>query len=215
MLSDYFFQKDACQLAKDLLGKIICFYNEIHQLWLQAQIIETEAYYLNDKASHASLGYTEKRKALFMPAGTIYMYYARGKDSLNISAKGKGNAVLIKSAFPYLQAEKYEQMITVMQQNNPMNHIAARPIKKLCAGQTLLCKSLGLKVKEWDQKQFSQEKFYIAGVNYQPSKIIQTTRLGIPTGRDEHLLYRFIDYEYVGCCTANPVTDETWLNFQL
>jgi len=43
---------------------------------LTAQILETEAYYLNDKASHASLGFTEKRKALFMPPGTIYMYFS-------------------------------------------------------------------------------------------------------------------------------------------
>ncbi|MDV3444008.1 DNA-3-methyladenine glycosylase, partial [Pseudomonas otitidis] len=34
--------------------------------WLSARIIETEAYYLAEKGSHASLGYTEKRRALFL-----------------------------------------------------------------------------------------------------------------------------------------------------
>jgi DNA-3-methyladenine glycosylase len=29
------------------------------------------------------------------------MYYARGGDSLNFSAHGPGNAVLIKSAYPW------------------------------------------------------------------------------------------------------------------
>ena len=100
-LTNSFFQRDACQVARDLLGKILCHHHA--GTWLKAQIIETEAYYLHDKASHASLGYTEKRKALFMPPGTIYMYFARGRDSFNISCQGDGNAVLIKSAYPYAE----------------------------------------------------------------------------------------------------------------
>ena len=72
-----FFNRDACLVAQQLLGKIIRRKYLGH--WLAARIIETEAYYIEEKASHASLGYTEKRKALFMPAGTIYMYYARAK----------------------------------------------------------------------------------------------------------------------------------------
>lgn len=201
MLTKRFFQKDACDLAKALLGKVIFVYSEQTQLWLAAQIIETEAYYIHEKASHASLGYTEKRKALFMPAGTIYMYYARGGDSLNVSAMGEGNAVLIKSAYPYQKAEQYQSMLAVMQQNNPLKE-TLRPVHKLCAGQTLLCKALGLKVKEWDNRQFSKEKFYIADVNYFPKQIIQTTRLGIPAGRDGHLPYRFVDAEFSRFCTA-------------
>jgi len=38
-----------------------------------------------------------------------------------------------------------------------------------------------------------------------PSRIIQTTRLGIPRGRDEHLPYRFVDADYAHCCTCNPL----------
>lgn len=199
-----FFNKDACQLAKALIGKILCVYHNPSKLWLYAQIIETEAYYLREKASHASLGFTQKRKALFMPPGTIYMYYARGGDSLNISAKGKGNAVLIKSAYPFLHYESSDAMIAVMQQNNLLKG-KIRPINKLCKGQTLLCKSLRLKVPEWDQQQFSYNKFYIGKTDYKPNKIIQTTRLGIPKGRDEHLQYRFIDFDYRIYCTANPL----------
>ena len=139
------------------------------------------------------VGYTEKRKALFMPAGTIYMYYARGGDSLNVSVKGRGNAVLIKSALPYIDKNTPDNMLATMQQLNPAkNSNITRQPDKLCAGQTLLCKSLGLKVTDWDAKQFDPERFYIKDVGYKPNKIIQTTRLGIPLGRDEHLPYRFI-----------------------
>ena len=191
-------------LAPYLLGKIIRFKSSAG--WLAARIIETEAYCLTDKASHASLGFTEKRKALFMPAGTIYMYSARGSDSLNVSARGAGNAVLIKSAFPYQDEITTAEMITIMQQNNPLPSGALRPIQRLCNGQTLLCKALGIKVKQWNQQQFERDQFYLDDIAYQPQEIVQTKRLGIPKGRDEHLPYRFIDAEYMRYCTkpVNP-----------
>ena len=199
-----FFNQDACALAKQLLGKVIR--RKYGQFWLSAQIIETEAYYLDEKGSHASLGFTEKRKALFMSPGTIYMYYARGNDSLNISCQGKGNAVLIKSAFPFEDPLTHPDAINKMQQLNPFPSGLIRPVEKLCNGQTLLCRSLALKVKDWDQQQFNNKCFYFDDVKQQPGEIIQTTRLGIPQGRDEKLLYRFIDYDFLPYCTSNPLT---------
>ena len=204
MLEASFFDQDACQLAQQLIGKIIR--RKYKGDWLSARIIETEAYYLQERGSHASLGYTERRKALFMPAGTIYMYYARGKDSLNISCQGDGNAVLIKSAFPHLDDVSHETTIATMRSLNPAASGGLRTVEKLCAGQTLLCASLDLKVVDWDQQQFVADQFYIEDVGVTPEKLIQTTRLGIPAGRDEHLPYRFIDYEAAPFCTSNPLT---------
>lgn len=200
MLTNYFFKRDPIVVAKNLLGKVIRF--KKNNAWLSAMIIETEAYYLHDKGSHAWLGYTEKRKALFMPAGTIYMYYARGKDSLNISCKGPGNAVLMKSGIPYLDKKSPENLIELMQ----YEHNIPKHPNKLCSGQTLLCRSLCIKVPEWNQKKFDIDNFYIEDVGYHPQKIIQTVRLGIPYGRDEHLPYRFVDYRYAVYCTNNPLT---------
>lgn len=209
IIESHFFDDDACSVAKSLIGKLIR--RKYNNTWLTAQIIETEAYYLTDKGSHASLGYTEKRKALFMPAGTIYMYYARGKDSLNISCRGDGNAVLIKSAFPHLQPNIHTDVhIQLMQKLNPSAKGDLRPVHKLCNGQTLLCSSLNLKVTDWDQQCFDEQSFYFANQAYQPGKIIQTSRLGIPQGRDEHLPYRFIDYDYAQHCTSNPLTKRGW-----
>lgn len=204
MLSNAFFQRDACVVARDLLGKVIR--HKVNNKWLAARIIETEAYYLEEKGSHSSLGFTEKRKAMFMPAGTIYMYYARGRDSLNISAQGEGNAVLIKSGYPYFDKQSPEKNLSLMQQLNPGAHGNVRPVHKLCNGQTLLCASLGLKVTDWNQQQFDKQRLYFSDEGLKPSHIIQTTRLGIPKDRDEHLPYRFIDYDYAKYCTSNPLT---------
>jgi DNA-3-methyladenine glycosylase len=199
ILTPAFFNKDAVCLAKALLGKVLRV--RYKALWLCAQIIETEAYYIHEKASHASLGFTQKRKALFMPPGTIYMYYSRGGDSLNISAQGKGNAVLIKSAIPYLKADRYDDMIKVMQTLNPLPKNRIREPMKLCSGQVLMCRALNLKVKEWDQRSLDDRRFTIADVSYQPHEILTRTRLGIRPDRDAHLPYRFIDAQFIKFCT--------------
>ena len=202
-LPDAFFDRDAQVLAQDLLGKVIR--HRVGNLWLSARIIETEAYYCAEKGSHASLGYTEKRKALFLDGGHIYMYYARGGDSLNFSAQGPGNAVLIKSAYPWVDEISGPASLAQMLLNNPDAQGRARPSQKLCAGQTLLCKALGLKVPVWDAKRFDHEVLLVEDIGPAPSHIIQTTRLGIPHGRDEHLMYRFVDANYAHWCTRNPL----------
>jgi DNA-3-methyladenine glycosylase len=129
-LPDCFFDRDAQRVARELLGKIIR--HKVGDLWLAARIIETEAYYCEEKGSHASLGYTEKRKALFLDGGHIYMYYARGGDSLNFSAQGPGNAVLIKSGYPWVDAFSGPASLAHMLSNNPDARDQPRP-KPCCA----------------------------------------------------------------------------------
>lgn len=202
-LTDAFFDRDACLVARELLGTVIR--HRLDGLWLSARIIETEAYYLTDRGSHASLGYTHKRRALFLDGGHIYMYYARGGDSLNFSVHGAGNAVLIKSALPWLDALSGPAALAQMQHNNPDRQGRARPPEKLCAGQTLLCRALGLKVREWDGQRFDWQRLFVEDVGEQPAQIVQTTRLGIPRGRDEHLEYRFVDAAHARHCTRNPL----------
>jgi len=204
ILNTEFYNCDAALLAQKLLGKVIR--HKVSNQWLAARIIETEAYYLHEKGSHASLGFTEKRKALFMPPGTIYMYYARGKDSLNISCQGEGNAVLIKSAMFHSDSLCHPDSLKIMQRLNPATNGSSRPMEKLCSGQTLLCKSLGIKVKDWDQQAFNENHLFIDDIDYKVSSIIQTPRLGIPSGRDEHLMLRYIDEADARYCSKNPLT---------
>ncbi len=204
MIQKDFFNRDSVEVAKSLLGKVI--HRKYNNIWLTAQIIETEAYCIDDKASHSSLGYTEKRKALFMEPGTIYMYYSRAGDSFCVSTMGEGNAVLVKSAIVYKDSATDKDMISTMRQLNPKrggNKI--RKPERLCSGQTLLCNSLNLKVKEWDGMQFSQNLFFIGITDYKPETIIQTRRLGIREDRDAHLLYRFIDLKFSNFSTKDVI----------
>lgn len=205
MILNEFFSQPTLTVAKALVGKVI--FRKYANFWLKVMIIETEAYMKEEKASHSSLGYTEKKKALFMPPGTIYMYYSRGKDSLNISTGKEGDAVLIKSGIPYITDHSSKddiRMLDLMHKLNP-----GKQTNFLCSGQTLLAKTLNIKVTDWNTKQFDKEQFYIQDVDYSPEHIIQTTRLGIPLHRDAHLMYRFIDSNYVKFCTKNPITKKS------
>ena len=195
-----FFDNDAQLVARALLGKVLR--HRYQGRWLAARIIETEAYYAGERASHSSLGYTSARRAMFMPAGTIYMYHARGHPSLNVSTAGEGDAVLIKSAIPYEDSLTSPDMLQFMGRAFPDN----RPPDRLCKGQTLLCRALRLSINDWNARQFDVSCFYIDDAGLAVSRIIQTTRLGIAPERDAHLPYRFIDYDFASCCTKNPLT---------
>ena len=205
-----FFDREPLELAQSLIGKVLRhrINDPAHgNIWLSARIIETEAYYQTERGSHSSLGFTEKRKAMFMEPGTIYMYYARGGDSLNFSARGDGNGVLIKSGLAFMDQHSSEISLSVMQQLNPINGRMRSP-ERLCSGQTLLCRSLGLKVPDWNQGSLKRNKLLLEDVGYCPDRLVQCKRLGIPEGRDEHLPYRFVDYEYTRSATSNPTARE-------
>ena len=134
------------------------------------------------------------------------MYFAHGGDSLNFSCGTEGHAVLIKSGYP---ASSDPKVLQKMRQLNPTSSGEPnRPIDKLCNGQTLFCKSIGLKVKEWDGKSFDPLKLRLVKSNHPVTEIIQTTRLGITPGHscNEYLEYRFIEADYVKKCTKNPLT---------
>jgi DNA-3-methyladenine glycosylase len=203
MLEKSFFDRDSPALARALIGKVLR--RRWKDQWLSARIIETEAYRLDEKGSHASLGYTHKRRALFMDGGTIYMYYSRGGDSFNISAAGPGNAVLIKSAYPWIDSIAGPAAFAVMQAENPGPGGVMRPLHRLCAGQTQLCRALALRVPDWDAQAFDPDELFVDDVGESPEILIQTTRLGITAGRDEHLPYRFVDPAYAKFCTRNPL----------
>lgn len=203
MLEGRFFDSDARVVARALLGKVIR--RRYDGLWLAAQIIETEAYYRRERGSHASLGRTPSRDALFQPAGTIYMYYARGGDSLNVSCRGPGNAVLIKGGRPWVDERSPPAALEKMHALNPLGD-RRRTDERLCAGQTLLCRSLALKVPDWRGRTFDRERFYFEDVGDRPSSIVVARRLGIPTGRDEHLMYRFVHGDHVRSATKNPLS---------
>lgn len=118
---------------------------------------------------------------------------------------GYYSPVLIKSGHPWLDRISDHTALERMQSLNPDSQGRPREIGRLCAGQTLLCKAMGLKVPEWDAQRFDPQRLFVDDVGERPSQVIQAARLGIPKGRDEHLPYRFVDATFAAFCTRNPL----------
>jgi DNA-3-methyladenine glycosylase len=97
-------------------------------------IIETEAYTLDDPASHSFKGPSLRNQAMFMPAGTIYIYRIYGIHyCLNIvCGKADGQAVLIRALRP-------TKGITYMKQRRQLNNEA-----QICNGPAKLVQALGI-----------------------------------------------------------------------
>lgn len=98
-----FYQKDAVQAAKDLLGKIIV--RKYNGKTIKAKIVETEAYSgVEDKASHAYNNKKTKRTApMFKQGGHSYIYLIYGMHyCLNVVTATEDNphAVLIRAVEP-------------------------------------------------------------------------------------------------------------------
>ena len=58
---------------------------------------------------------------------------------------------------------------------------------------------------DWNGQRFDRQRLFVDDLGLRPSSIIQTTRLGIPAGRDEQLPYRFVDADFARHCTRNPL----------
>lgn len=102
-LDHSFYQKDAVQTAKDLLGKIIV--RKYAEKTIKVKIVETEAYSgVDDKASHAYNNKKTKRtEPMFKEGGISYIYLIYGLYyCLNFvtAAKEDPQAVLIRAAEP-------------------------------------------------------------------------------------------------------------------
>ncbi len=94
MLKKTFFARSAVSVAKDLIGCFLCVPGK------KFMIVETEAYEgLDDKASHARSGKTERNKIMFGNPGVWYVYFTYGMHyMLNIvcGPNGHPGAVLVR-----------------------------------------------------------------------------------------------------------------------
>lgn len=102
-LKQEFYQKDAVQAAKDLLGKIIV--RKYDGKTIKVKIVDTEAYCgAEDKASHAHNNKKTKRTApMFKKGGHSYIYLIYGMYyCLNVvtAAENNPHAVLIRGVEP-------------------------------------------------------------------------------------------------------------------
>ncbi|WP_129595819.1 DNA-3-methyladenine glycosylase [Anaerophilus nitritogenes] len=191
-LDESFYRKDALNLAKDLLGKILV--RKIGDRLIQCKIVETESYIgPQDKGCHAYNNKRTKRtEVMFWDGGYAYIYMIYGMYyCLNIVAakKEEPQAVLIRAVEPLNEFE-------ILKENRK---IKSKKLKDLTNGPGKLCKALHITKELNGYDMISGDELYIKD-NDEKIEIVSTKRVNIDYAEEyKDKLWRFYikDHSFV------------------
>ncbi|AFN83095.1 3-methyladenine DNA glycosylase [Encephalitozoon romaleae SJ-2008] len=182
------------ELARELLGKILC--RRMEGKTMKGMIVETEAYVgREDKACHGYGGRrTERNSAMYMRAGTCYVYKIYGMyECFNISSVEDGAGVLIRAVEPLCG-------ISLMRRHRG-GRVKDRDIAN---GPSKLCIAMGITRKEIDKEWImSSSKIWIEeGMEVADTSVIVGKRIGIRNcgeWEEKELRFYIKDNEFVSC----------------
>ena len=92
-----FYDRSVHEVARELIGCVV------RHGETAGRIVETESYHMDEPASHAYAGLTERTRPLFGPPAHAYVYFSYGIHSLLNAVceeEGTGAAVLIRALEP-------------------------------------------------------------------------------------------------------------------
>jgi DNA-3-methyladenine glycosylase len=177
-----FFDRDALDLAPDLLNKILVYSGEGPRL--AARIVEVEAYRGGeDRGSHAFRRRTPRNASMFGPPGHLYVYFSYGNHwCMNVVA-GPGlapHAVLLRAAAPLAGVDTMRE-----------RRAAARRDRDLCAGPGRLGQAFGVD-RSYDGIDLVRSSLRIVADGVAPpANPGVSARIGLAAGKGEALPYRF------------------------
>lgn len=192
ILQKSFFNRDAREVAKDLLGKILV--REVNGKILKGKIVETEAYIgAIDKACHAFNGKrTPRTETLYGDYGKAYIYFIYGLyHCFNVVTNEKDIAegVLVRAVEPlneldYISEVRYKKLYSELTKTQIKN-IANGP-SKLCLAY-LIDKNLNsLNLYEKGPVYLDESK------EHEAIEIVETTRVGIDYAEEaKDFLWRY------------------------
>ncbi|XP_067124331.1 uncharacterized protein [Centruroides vittatus] len=182
-LKDSFYNIPCEDLAKKLLGKVICRKLDTGEV-LKGKIVETESYVgVEDKSCHSYKGKkTQRNEAMFMKPGTAYVYTIYGMYyCLNISSDGEGAAVLIRSLEPLWGLETMRAYRTKRRPNRK-----ELKDKELCNGPSKLCMALDVtKLLNKDDMTVSDRLWVEDCEDVGDEDIVRSKRIGIDSAGEE------------------------------
>ena len=167
------------EVSRNLLGKLIT--RNLNGERLTGRIVELEAYFgLDDPASHAFPGKTERNAVLFGPPGVAYVYFIYGMYyCLNISCEPEGQAggILIRALEPIEGLETMARLRKLPADAKP---------QLLTAGPGRLCQALGITRATHNGIDVTRaaSELQVRDDGYRPAAIDATPRIGISKAVD-------------------------------
>jgi DNA-3-methyladenine glycosylase len=170
-----FYTRNTIKVAKDLLGKTLV--RKTGGKIMSGIITETEAYrHIDDPASHAYGGLTDRNKVMFGQVGNAYVYFTYGMHyCVNAVARSDSfdaGAVLIRAIIPKLG-------INEMIKNRKIDSLT-----NLTNGPAKLTQAMKITKKQYGENLTKQSSLFITeGVK--PTKVKSNPRVGIKNGIDK------------------------------
>lgn len=187
---DYYLNPDVNEIAKDLIGKVLC--TNFNGVYTSGVITETEAYAgAEDKASHAFGNKRTKRtETMFSEGGIAYVYLIYGIHHLfNVvsNVEGVPHAILVRGIKPL---DGKEIMI----------ERRGWAVKNLSNGPGTLSQALGIKTSH-DKEDLNSSTIWIEdrGIKILKVNLKSRPRVGVGYAKEDALLKwnYFIDSEVV------------------
>ncbi|MGB5335418.1 MAG: DNA-3-methyladenine glycosylase [Woeseiaceae bacterium] len=183
---EFYTRDDVVQVARDLLGKVLC--SRPDDMVTKAIITETEAYAgVDDRASHAYGGRrTSRTEPMFAEGGIAYVYLCYGIHHLfNVVTGGENNplAVLVRAGSPMVGVDHMLRRRKKLDVD-----------KTLLAGPGSLARALGIRTQH-SGTDLSGDRIWIEDhdIDISNDAIVTGPRIGIDyAGDDAALPYRFV-----------------------
>lgn len=191
IINKEFYNRNALDVAKDLLGKVLV--REVDGKVLKGRIVETEAYVgATDKACHAYNGLRTKRtEPLYEEGGVSYIYFIYGLyHCFNVVTNEKevAEAVLVRAIEPLNEFD----YISKIRYNKEYNELTKTQIKNLTNGPSKLCLAYLIDRNINVLRLYEKGPIYIEDDNYDDFEIVDTKRIGIDYAEEaKDFLWRF------------------------
>ncbi len=194
-LSREFFDRDAVNVARALLGKLLI--RREGRSLLAGRIVEDEAYLgQRDPAAHAYAGRTARNAVLFGPPGHAYVYFIYGNHyCLNVSCMPEGCGVLFRAMEPVfgLAAMSLARDLALPSPRRPAQ------LRMISSGPGRMSEALGITRLLDNDKDFTspQSDLWLADDGYRPQRIVATPRIGITKAAERPLRFVIAGNPYV------------------
>jgi len=186
-LTKPFYGRDAVAVARDLLGCLLV--HDSPDGRTSVRLVETEAYRgALDPGSHGFRGPTARTRTMYGPPGHLYVYFTYGMHwccNIVCARDGVCEAVLLRAGEPVAGIELMRA-----------RRGGIDDVRLLAAGPARLAQAMGITKDDDGATLLRGGRFFCErddeAAALPRSRLAQTRRIGLATGRGDELAWRFV-----------------------